>query len=124
MTTEITDDMIEAAGQALRAEMRPERKNNGPLYLDHDVYEYQNYARAALEAALNLPPKTFEPGQKVRVTVDDMYWEYDKSAYPSRFFEGVYVKGTEEGNLRHYVKFSHGSEDGFVWFRDSEVSPA
>lgn len=124
MTTEITDDMIEAAGQAIRAEMRPERKNDGPLYLDHDVYEYQNYARVALEAALNPPQPSFEPGQKVKIHVDEMYWKYGKAGYPSRTFEGTYVTGTEDGNLKHSVKFSRGSEDHFVWFRDSEVSPA
>lgn len=47
----ITDAQIEAAGQAIRAELRPERKDNGPLYLDHDVYEYRAMAHAAIEAA-------------------------------------------------------------------------
>lgn len=124
MTTEITEQMIEAAGQAIRAEMRPERKNNGPLYLDHDVYEYLNYARVALEAALNPSQPSFEPGQKVLITVDDMYWIFNESSYPSRTFEGTYIKGTEEGNLRHNVKFftSNGEEISSLWFRDSEIT--
>lgn len=48
--TDYPDAMIERVGQAIRAELRPERKDEGPLYLDHDVHEYQNLAIAALDA--------------------------------------------------------------------------
>lgn len=51
----ITEEQIEAVGQAIRAEMRPERKDSGPLYLDHDVYEYENLARAAISACQKTP---------------------------------------------------------------------
>lgn len=126
MTTEITDDMIEAAGQAIRAEMRPERKNAGPLYLDHDVYEYQNYARVALEAALNPSQPSFEPGQKVWINVDEFYWINNAVGYPSRAFRGTYIQGVDTGRLKHNVKFTRddGEEITTFWFRDSEVSPA
>lgn len=42
------EDQVELVGQAIRTALRPERKNNGPLLYDHDVYEYQNAAVLAL----------------------------------------------------------------------------
>lgn len=42
------EEQVELVGQAIRTALRPERKDYGPLYLDHDVYEYQNAAVLAL----------------------------------------------------------------------------
>lgn len=58
----LSDENVEKAGTAIRAELRPERANDGPLYYDHDVHEYMNMARAALSAVLGKEPSE-GPGQ-------------------------------------------------------------
>lgn len=54
------EDLVEMLGQAIRAVLRPERVDAGPLYLDHDVYEYQGRAIEALISAGILPEDYYD----------------------------------------------------------------
>lgn len=55
------EKIIEVVGQAIRAELRPDRDSDTPLNLDHDGHEYRNLAVTAINAM---------------AAFDEVEWEY------------------------------------------------